>query len=142
MEYDSSTQSSVELTLDSGQKIVDNAMKYIGCPYKWGSIGTKSFDCSGFVKWLYADMGINLNRTSREQYKHGVHVHRNNLHPGDLVFFARNKSPKSIYHVGIIVDSDSQGSYSFIHSTRGGVKISDSQRYDKRYLGAKRIFNN
>ena len=142
MEYDSSTQSSVKLTLDSGQKIVDNAMKYIGYPYKWGSVGPKSFDCSGFVKWLYADMGINLNRTSREQYKHGVHVHRNNLQPGDLVFFARNKSPKSIYHVGIIVDSDSKGNYSFIHSTRGGVKISDSQRYDKRYLGAKRIFNN
>lgn len=67
MKYDSSTQSSVELTLDSGQKIVDNAIKYIGYPYKWGSVGPKSFDCSGFVKWLYADMGINLNRTSREQ---------------------------------------------------------------------------
>lgn len=127
-------------TCDSGVRLIDRAKKYLGYPYKWGSVGPKSFDCSGFVYWLFKQDGIHLNRTSRQQYFNGRHVKRTELQPGDLVFFARGKSPSSIYHVGIIVDSDPKGNYTFIHSTRGGVKISKSDRYNNKHFGATRIF--
>lgn len=123
-----------------GKMLVDRALTYVGTPYKWGSTGPKSFDCSGFVQYLYKQDSIKLNRTSRHQYYNGVHVDRDSLQPGDVIFFARNSSPKSIYHVGIIVDSDSIES-TFIHSSRGGVKVSKlAGYYEKRYYTARRIF--
>ena len=123
-----------------GDEIVACAQRYIGTPYKWGATGPKSFDCSGFMKWVYGKMGINISRTSRQQYFDGSPVKRTELRAGDLVFFARNKkSHKSIYHVGMVVDADSSGGYSFIHSARGGVKISPSHKYERNFFGAVRI---
>lgn len=124
----------------NGIELVEKAKLYIGCPYRWGSNGPKSFDCSGFVQWLFKSFDIHLNRTSREQYLQGEHVQKHELRPGDLVFFSRNNTPQGIYHVGIIIESSPDGQFSFIHSARGGVKISDSRKYDKKYLGSKRIF--
>lgn len=124
-----------------GERLIDRALTFIGTPYKWGATGPKSFDCSGFVKWIYNQEGIQLSRTSRSQYHNGTPVKRTDLKPGDLVFFARNKkSSKSIYHVGMVVDADNTGEYTFIHSTRGGVKVSSSHKYDKKFFGAIRIF--
>ncbi|MCM1217965.1 MAG: C40 family peptidase [Lachnospiraceae bacterium] len=121
---------------------MNNAMKYLGVPYKWGAVGPKSFDCSGFMMWLYTQEGIEISRTSRQQYYNGTPVDRTELKPGDLVFFARNKSPKSIYHVGMIVEEDSTGNNKFIHSTRGGVKISSlTGHYNKRFYAARRIIS-
>ena len=141
-ETDDFSQTEQISTHSIGIKIVNNAMNYLGLPYKWGAVGPKSFDCSGFMMWLFKQEGIKISRTSRQQYYNGTPVERTELKPGDLIFFARNKSPKSIYHVGMVVEEDSTGNNKFIHSTRGGVKISSlTGHYSKKYFAARRIIS-
>ena len=108
--------------------VVSIAMRYLGYPYSWGAAGPNSFDCSGFTMYVYAQVGISLPHSSRDQFNSGQHVSRSDLQPGDLVFFG---SP--IHHVGIYV-----GGGSFIHAPHTGdhVKISPLDRLD--YVGAVR----
>ena len=128
----------------NGYDIVDRAMKYLGTPYRRGSMGPRAFDCSGFTSYVYKTVNISLNRSSRTQYKQGVYVKREELRPGDLVFFAGSGGGRSIGHVGIVSDIEADGSFSFIHaSVRSGVKVDNiNQRYySSRYIGAKRILD-
>ena len=108
--------------------VVSIAMRYLGYPYSWGAAGPNSFDCSGFTMYVYAQVGISLPHSSRDQFNSGQRVSRSDLQPGDLVFFG---SP--IHHVGIYV-----GGGSFIHAPHTGdhVKISPLDRMD--YAGAVR----
>ena len=102
----------------NGDKIVQDAMKYIGLPYKWGASGPSEFDCSGLVYYVFKQNGINVPRTSKEQSKFGTQVDKADLKPGDCVFFAKNGS---VHHVGIYIGDDQ-----FIHSPSTGdvIKIS------------------
>jgi len=106
-----------DLTSRSGQnfgyEIVQNAKKYIGVPYQYGGNGPSSFDCSGFTKYVFANLGISLPRTSYSQLNVGVAVSRENLQPGDLVFF------RSGGHVGIYV-----GDNQYIHAPQTGRTVS------------------
>jgi cell wall-associated NlpC family hydrolase len=74
----------------------------MGTPYEWGAVGTDTFDCSGFVKYVYAHFGIRLGRTTYDQIGNGEYVSRENLQPGDLVFFG-TESP---HQVGIYVGNN------------------------------------
>ena len=117
-------------------KIIDIANTKIGKPYKWGSTGPNSFDCSGFTSYIYQNgAGINLPRTSVAQSKVGSKKSRNQLKSGDLVFF--NTSGKGISHVGMYI-----GNSKFIHaSTSKGVRIDslNSSYYKSRFVSASRI---
>lgn len=62
------------------------ALTRLGCPYVWGATGPNRFDCSGLVKWAYAQAGVPLRRTTYEQITDGVPVPRAQVRPGDLVF--------------------------------------------------------
>lgn len=62
------------------------ALTRLGCPYVWGATGPHRFDCSGLVKWAYAQAGVPLRRTTYEQIIDGVAVSRSQVRPGDLVF--------------------------------------------------------
>lgn len=62
------------------------ALSRLGCPYVWGATGPDRFDCSGLVKWAYAQAGVPLPRTTYEQITGGVAVPRSQVRPGDLVF--------------------------------------------------------
>lgn len=62
------------------------ALSRLGCPYVWGATGPDRFDCSGLVKWAYAQAGIRLDRTTYDQINDGVPVSRSQVRPGDLVF--------------------------------------------------------
>lgn len=120
------------------QNVLNLAYKQSGKPYKWGSNGPSSFDCSGFTSYVYRNsVGVNLPRVSRDQANAGKRVNRNELQAGDLVFFG---SGKSISHVGIYV-----GDSKFIHSPQTGdvVKVSrmDTGNYSKRFISASRILN-
>ena len=97
-----------------------NALSKVGKPYRWGASGPNAFDCSGLVKWSFAQAGKSLPRTSRAQSAAGTPVSRANLQPGDLVFFY-----KPISHVGIYI-----GNGKVVHASRKGqpVKISDMGR--------------
>ena len=116
-------------------KIIKTAKKYIGVPYKWGGTTPKGFDCSGYVQYVFNKHGIELPRTSREQYYTGYKVSKSNLQPGDLVFF--NTSGKGVSHVGIYI-----GDGDFIHSASSkGIVIADlfGNYWSSYYLGARRV---
>lgn len=62
------------------------ALSRLGRPYVWGAAGPDQFDCSGLVKWSYAQAGVHLNRTTYQQIHDGIPVPRGQVRPGDLVF--------------------------------------------------------
>ncbi len=114
--------------------VVGIAMQYLGVPYAWGGASPSGFDCSGFVMYVFAQVGISLPHYTVAQwsYPNAVSVPRDELQPGDLVFFA------GLGHVGIYV-----GNGQFIHAPHTGDVVSiDSLSegwYASEYDGAKRI---
>jgi cell wall-associated NlpC family hydrolase len=111
-------------------EVVNIALSKLGSPYQWAASGPNSFDCSGFTLWVYSRVGVSLPHSSRAQINSGQRVSRDNLEPGDLVFFGRG----TIHHVGIYV-----GNGNFVHSPNTGdvVKVSSlDARSD--YVGACR----
>jgi cell wall-associated NlpC family hydrolase len=81
-----------------GAQALQAALSRLGDPYVWGAVGPSVFDCSGLVMWAYAQVGISLPHYTGSQWDSGVHVSRNDLEPGDLVFFFSN-----ISHVGMYI---------------------------------------
>ena len=76
----------------------------LGKPYSWGATGPSSYDCSGFTQAAYRAAGITIPRVSRDQYRNLPHVARTNWRPGDLIFFASDRSrPSTIHHVAIFM---------------------------------------
>ena len=117
------------------QKIITTGKKYIGVPYVWGGSTPSGFDCSGFVQYVFRQHGIQLPRTSAQQYSVGTWVAKSNLLPGDLVFF--NTSGSGVSHLGIYL-----GNGDFLHaSSSKGVMISQlsNSYWAPRYVGAKRV---
>ena len=114
----------------STNELVAYAETFMGTPDEWGAVGPDTFDCSGFVKYVYAHFGIRLGRTTYDQIGNGVYVSRENLKPGDLVFFG-TESP---HHVGIYV-----GDNIYIHAPRTGDVIKKSPLTRSDYLSARRI---
>jgi cell wall-associated NlpC family hydrolase len=114
--------------------VVGIAMQYLGVPYVWGGASPSGFDCSGFVMYVFAQVGISLPHYTVAQYNYpnSVSVPRSELEPGDLVFFA------GLGHVGIYV-----GNGQFIHAPHTGdvVRIDSLSEgwYSSEYDGAKRI---
>jgi cell wall-associated NlpC family hydrolase len=72
----------------------------VGKPYVWGAEGPDTYDCSGLMQWAYNIAGINLPRVSRDQFNAGGHVPVREAQPGDLMFYATDRSdPTTIHHV-------------------------------------------
>lgn len=89
------------------QKIVDEAMKYYGWEYTWGgSNPEEGFDCSGLVQWCYGTAGIELPRTSREQFDWCEEISVDELKAGDLLFYQNESSGGEIGHVAIYIGDD------------------------------------
>jgi len=89
---------------DAVQKIIDEAMKYYGWEYTWGgSNPDEGFDCSGLVQWCYAIAGIELPRTSREQWDWCEEISVDDIVPGDLLFYQNESSGGEIGHVAIYI---------------------------------------
>jgi cell wall-associated NlpC family hydrolase len=86
------------------------ALTQRGKPYVWGAAGPDSYDCSGLVEWAFAQEGISLPHYTGSQWNSGMHVSRNDLEPGDLVFFFADISHVGIYiGNGLMVDAPSTG---------------------------------
>ena len=115
--------------------ILAEADKYRGVPYVFGGTTPSGFDCSGYVKYVFAKQGIALPRLADEQYNVGVEVSRANLKAGDLVFFETYEPGPS--HSGIYI-----GNGKFISATSSrGVAVADLDTgyWGERYIGAKRV---
>jgi hypothetical protein len=117
-------------------EIVGTAKRFIGTPYRWGGTSAhKGFDCSGLTMVVYQLNGLKLPRSSREQYKWGTPIRRNELLHGDLVFFATSRG-RRVSHVGIYV-----GKGRFIHAPGRGKKIRTellkNRYFSARYVGAR-----
>ena len=123
---------------DMGGIAARTAERFVGIPYRWGGdTVVDGMDCSGFVRAVYNLCGVNIPRTSAEQFRVGESIGRDELQDGDLVFFGA--SAEQINHVGIYV-----GGGRFVHAPRRGddIKVSslDEAYFDKKFVGAKRYF--
>lgn len=125
--------------------VIDYASKFLGRPYRRGSGGPSSFDCSGFTSFVFRNFDIDLSHSSRAQYGQGVSVSRDDIRPGDLLFFAGRKGGKTVGHVAIATSVDENGTVNFIHaSTTGGIRhdcYPDGGYYSRRFIGARRVLN-
>lgn len=122
-----------------GESIVETARRFIGTPYRWGGTSPEQgFDCSGLTMTVYRLNGLDLPRSSKEQFGVGTPVSRRALQPGDLVFFATDGT-RRISHVGIY-----SGHGRFIHAPSHGKTIRsaslDNSYFVRRYQGARRYF--
>jgi cell wall-associated NlpC family hydrolase len=109
--------------------VVGLAMQELGKPYVWGAAGPSSFDCSGLVMYVYAQVGVSLPHNAAAMFSYGSPVAYSDLQPGDLVFFS------GLGHMGIYI-----GGGQFIHAPHTGdvVKISNMSDHGG-YVGARRI---
>lgn len=122
-----------------GSEIVSYAKQYLGCPYVYGAAGSQSFDCSGFTMYVYKHFGYSLSHSATAQSKVGTYVAKEDLQPGDLVFFLDYETMDGIGHCGIYI-----GDGEFIHASSGSgycVKTSTllSGSYYNRYATARRL---
>lgn len=123
----------------TGNKIVDVALKYEGCYYRMGGESPPYFDCSGYVKYVFNEIGVKINRVAADQAKQGTFVAKSDLIAGDVVFFDTDGGANYINHVGIYI-----GDGIMIHasSPRSVYVKKDtimSGFYAKYYMTARRM---
>lgn len=133
------TKSSRDLNLSTSAVKLSAARKQLGKRYVWGANGPKTFDCSGFTKYVCKQSGISLPRTSINQSKVGKRVARSNLKAGDLIFFDTSRRHRGyVNHVGIYI-----GNNKFIHasSAKRRVVIANLNKpfYRSRFKWGSRI---
>jgi cell wall-associated NlpC family hydrolase len=114
-------------------QVIAIAMQYLGVPYQWGGASPATgFDCSGFVMYVFAQIGVALPHHAAAQYGYGVPVSRDQLQAGDLVFF------NGLGHMGMYI-----GGGQFIHAPHTGDVVKISSLYDSWYastwVGGRRI---
>lgn len=109
------------------KNLVEDAHRFLGCPYRWGGTVASGFDCSGLMMTVYRLNGLILPRTAAEQFGHGKKVSKRRLKPGDLVFF-RTAGGRRISHVGIYI-----GDGEFIHAPGRGKSVRKASLTDDFY---------
>ena len=124
-------------SLGMKDRLILFAKKMLNIPYRFGGSTFIGIDCSGYVQKVFGFLDVSLPRTAREQFHFGEPVSKEELSMGDLVFFRTYASFPS--HVGIYL-----GNNLFIHASSKNRKVSidslDTPYYFKRFIGAKRLF--
>jgi cell wall-associated NlpC family hydrolase len=130
---DASSTAAPPPTVSEGHpQAAEVALGYLGVPYQWGGGTPAGFDCSGLVSYVFAQLGVELPHYAAAQYGYGAPVSRDQLQPGDLVFF------DNLNHVGIYIGGDE-----FVDAPHTGtfvrIESLDDPWYANRYVGARRI---
>lgn len=122
--------------------VIFYAEKYLGTRYRAGGHNKQGFDCSGFTSYVFANFGINIPRSSRDQALKGMPLEYKDIRRGDLLFFkGRNRASKIVGHVGLVVERN-DSTIRFIHAShKKGIcyDYTTSDYYSARYIGAKRL---
>jgi cell wall-associated NlpC family hydrolase len=125
-----------ELAVADRDALTGTALSLQGIPYRDGGSDPSGFDCSGFTQWVFRQRGLVLPRDVKRQFEEGMPVKKNDIEPGDLVFFSTVAPGAS--HVGIALGSDE-----FVHapSSSGVVRVErlSATYWAKRLVGARRI---
>lgn len=120
----------------SNSSLIQTAMACRGTRYARGGTSRGGFDCSGFTRYVFAKYGVKLPHSSAAQAGHGTAISRDQLKPGDLVFFQTYR--RGISHVGIYI-----GNNRFVHASNHGRGVTvdslGSSYYAPRYRGARRV---
>lgn len=120
-----------------GGEIAMRAVSLLGRPYQWGGNGPEAFDCSGLVRYVHQQLGINVPRTAADQFSAAQPVKVGELQPGDLLFFRLES--RRISHVAIYA-----GEGRFVHAPQSGRSVElrtlDDRFYRPRLVGAGRLF--
>lgn len=121
-------------------ELVRTALSFIGVPYRWGGTdNSEGFDCSGLTMVSYRLNGLDLPRSSVQQFDAGAPLTLEQLQPGDLVFFATRGGDR-VSHVGMYI-----GQGQFVHAPRSGQKVRTAYLtdgfYQRTYLGARSYFD-
>lgn len=122
-------------TSEARAEVLEYAAQFLGTPYVYGGSSPSGFDCSGFTSYVFNNTVGSIPRVAQSQFNATTHVSREELLPGDLVFFGSSAS--SISHVGIYVGDDT-----FIHSPHTGDVVkyeSLSGNYASRFQGGGRV---
>ena len=98
-----------------GPEIVQTAKRYLGVRYLWGGNTPRAFDCSGYIRWVYAEYGVELPRTAREQAGVGIAPYPGDLRAGDLLFFYGGQGAQ---HIAIYVGGDT-----IIHASSSAKRV-------------------
>jgi cell wall-associated NlpC family hydrolase len=118
------------------QSLTETALEFLGVRYRHGGTDPAGFDCSGFTQYVFARHGLALPREVRDQFRAGTPVDRDELRPGDLLFFTTTAPGAS--HVAIALDGNQ-----FVHapSSTGVVRVEAlaARHWSHRYVGARRI---
>ena len=133
-----SQEQAVIVETNKGEEIVAEAKKYLGKRYVYGGASPAGFDCSGFTMYIFKKFGVTLSHSATAQSKVGTTIPKNQLQPGDIVFFSDYKTYKGIGHCGIYI-----GEGKFIHASTESTGVITSSlnggSYVKRYVTAKRM---
>jgi cell wall-associated NlpC family hydrolase len=135
----SKTYLQVNIAQQKIDKVIATAKSLLGTPYVWGGESPQEggFDCSGLTQYVFKQGGYTLNRISKEQATQGIYVARQNIKPGDLIFYSFEGNG-IINHVGIYI-----GNGQMIHSPKAGdvVKTTDitTSYWESRFVTARRI---
>ncbi|OIP84702.1 MAG: hypothetical protein AUK44_01755 [Porphyromonadaceae bacterium CG2_30_38_12] len=124
--------------------ILNYGKMYLGTRYRSGSQGPNGFDCSGFTSYIFNKFGFNLKHSSAAQSEQFPHINKDDIQPGDLVFFNGHRRGSRVGHVGVVVAKHDSGAFDFMHAAfSGGIIVSNSEEayYKRRYLKAGRVLN-
>jgi hypothetical protein len=123
--------------------VISTAKSYRGTPYKYGGTTRSGMDCSALVYHSFYSVGINMPRTSAAQSEQGKSLKKNEIKPGDLLFFATGRKRKQVTHSGIVTEA-SKGDIRFIHSSTSlGVSEDylSNNYWSKAFLFARRVLD-
>lgn len=124
---------------DAKHQLAALAKEYEGARYKYGGEGPKSFDCSGFTRFVYSEVGVQLPRRSSDQAQYGKKIAINQAQKGDLLVL---KKGRKVQHVGIVVETQDGGLWVTHASTSRGVITEDmasSPYWKSRIRYARRV---